>query len=115
MVQEVHLTSHTDLITFLGASEASGIRSTLSLQYVGGGAFSADLLGLPLLMELLLLCTVPVEAPEWRLHGEYTRASDWYALGQLLYHVCCPPSSTAASIPAKAPEPDTAEPVWTKP
>jgi hypothetical protein len=31
----------------------------------------------------------PVAAPEWHLHGQYTRASDWFALGQLLYHICC--------------------------
>ena len=34
-----------------------------------------------------------VHAPEWRLGGRYTQASDWFALGQLLYHVCCIPTA----------------------
>jgi len=53
-----------------------------------------------------------VEAPEWRRHGEYTKASDWYAFGQLLYHVCCGPiEARSPVISAEIPAAETGEPV----
>ena len=104
LLHETHVTDDGDALLAVLAGADTSIPGSARPVCTPGIAFPPDPpVDLPERVSSTWGCVTdsPVTAPEWRRSGRYTRAADWYALGQVLYRVCCS-EALAAPRPERA-------------